>query len=221
MPPRWPWSGTNKKSDPTKHVNGACHGIYARKAPAGGVLSYMWHGTTLTTSKTTSAKTNKRIPHKPPPPAEPPSVQLWQMMHKHNAMLPVWEYQTQMCARWHSTAPTTRETALGKMKEQIPRKSPPPAKPPPAWTWQKKNKQLLEPQQSSSLPVVLATRCLRREQRETTRNDWPREDMATRTTTNAMATARRGRQGENVCVWIEAARPTIADKAGRHQLGHR
>ena len=72
-PPRWPWSGTNKKSDPTKHVNGVCHEIYAVKALAGGVLFYiyMWPGTTLTISKTTQARMNERIPHKPPPPAEP------------------------------------------------------------------------------------------------------------------------------------------------------
>ena len=76
-------------------------------------------------------------------------------MHKHNIMLPVWEYQTKICARWRSTTPTTRRTTLGKMKEQIPHEPPPPAEPPPVRPWQKGNKQLSEPQQPPRLPVVL------------------------------------------------------------------
>ena len=78
-------------------------------------------------------------------------------MHKHNIMLPVWEYQTKICARWRSTTPTTRRTTLGKMKEQIPHEPPTPAKPPPARPWQKESKQLPEPQHLPRLPVVLNT----------------------------------------------------------------
>ena len=48
-PRRWPWPGTNKTSEPTKHVNGADHEIYAVKAPPGGVISHRWHSTTSTT----------------------------------------------------------------------------------------------------------------------------------------------------------------------------
>ena len=120
----------------------------------------MWHGTTRTTSKTTLARMNERIPHKPSQPAEPPPTHSWQRMHKHNLMLPVWEYQTQICAWWCSTTPTTRETTPGKMNEQIPHKPPPPAEPPPARPRQKENKQLSATQQSPRLPIVLTTQPL-------------------------------------------------------------